>query len=111
MPATKSALIPHVTTRPSGAPRCAREARAHPRGQPYPTPGPASLACVYNTLGRNTSIPATLEEMSSLFARYLKGPRVQGAIRHESPYSRGLAARRFRVAWRYRKKRRSRADV
>ncbi|KAL2243852.1 probable cyclic nucleotide-gated ion channel 20, chloroplastic isoform X1 [Sesamum indicum] len=53
---------------------------------------------------------ADLEEVTSLFARFLRSPRVQGAIRYESPYWRGLAARRIQVAWRYRKKRLSRAD-
>lgn len=51
-----------------------------------------------------------LEEVTSLFARFLRSPRVQGAIRYESPYWRGLAARRIQVAWRYRKKRINRAD-
>ncbi|KAL7138779.1 hypothetical protein ABFS83_09G005400 [Erythranthe nasuta] len=51
-----------------------------------------------------------LEEVTSLFSRFLRSPRVQGAIRYESPYWRGLAARRIQVAWRYRKKRQSRAD-
>ncbi|KAI3464188.1 hypothetical protein Pfo_020851 [Paulownia fortunei] len=53
---------------------------------------------------------ADLEEVTSLFSRFLRSPRVQGAIRYESPYWRGLAARRIQVAWRYRKKRISRAD-
>ncbi|KAH6806759.1 cyclic nucleotide-binding transporter 1 [Perilla frutescens var. frutescens] len=53
---------------------------------------------------------ADLEEVTSLFARFLRSPRVQGAIRYESPYWRGLAARRIQVAWRYRKKRINRAD-
>ncbi|CAI9767400.1 unnamed protein product [Fraxinus pennsylvanica] len=52
-----------------------------------------------------------LEEVTNLFARFLKSPRVQGAIRYESPYWRGLAARQIQVAWRYRKKRISRADT
>ncbi|XP_073134490.1 probable cyclic nucleotide-gated ion channel 20, chloroplastic [Henckelia pumila] len=51
-----------------------------------------------------------LEEVTSLFARFLRSPRVQGAIRYESPYWRGLAAKQIQVAWRYRKKRLSRAD-
>ncbi|KAF3652922.1 putative cyclic nucleotide-gated ion channel 20, chloroplastic [Capsicum annuum] len=51
-----------------------------------------------------------LEEVTNLFARFLRSPRVQGALRYESPYWRGLAARRIQVAWRYRKKRQSRAD-
>ncbi|KAL8547797.1 hypothetical protein ACS0TY_007216 [Phlomoides rotata] len=53
---------------------------------------------------------ADLEEVTSLFARFLRSPRVQGAIRYESPYWRGLAAKRIQVAWRYRKKRINRAD-
>ncbi|PIN05897.1 Cyclic nucleotide-gated cation channel CNGA1-3 [Handroanthus impetiginosus] len=53
---------------------------------------------------------ADLEEVTNLFARFLRSPRVQGAIRYESPYWRGLAARRIQVAWRYRKKRISRGD-
>ncbi|KAL2555265.1 putative cyclic nucleotide-gated ion channel 20 [Forsythia ovata] len=52
-----------------------------------------------------------LEEVTSLFARFLKSPSVQGAIRYESLYWRGLAARQIQVAWRYRKKRLSRADT
>ncbi|KAH6770523.1 cyclic nucleotide-binding transporter 1 [Perilla frutescens var. hirtella] len=53
---------------------------------------------------------ADLEEVTSLFARFLRNPRVQGAIRYESPYWRGLAARQIQVAWRYRKRRQNRAD-
>ncbi|KAL3835295.1 hypothetical protein ACJIZ3_010031 [Penstemon smallii] len=53
---------------------------------------------------------ADLEEVTSLFSRFLRSPRVQGAIRYESPYWRALAARRIQVAWRYRKKRLSRGD-
>ncbi|KAL2533076.1 putative cyclic nucleotide-gated ion channel 20 [Abeliophyllum distichum] len=53
---------------------------------------------------------ADLEEVTSLFARFLRSPRVQGAIRYESPYWRGLAARVIQVAWRYRKKRLNRAE-
>ncbi|KAL0385209.1 UNVERIFIED_CONTAM: putative cyclic nucleotide-gated ion channel 19 [Sesamum radiatum] len=56
------------------------------------------------------SAAADLEEVTSLFARFLRSPRVQGAIRYESPYWRGIAARRIQVAWRYRKKRMGRAD-
>ncbi|XP_061369865.1 probable cyclic nucleotide-gated ion channel 20, chloroplastic [Gastrolobium bilobum] len=52
-----------------------------------------------------------LEEVTSLFARFLRSPRVQGAIRYESPYWRCLSATRIQVAWRYRKKRLSRADT
>jgi cyclic nucleotide gated channel len=48
---------------------------------------------------------ADLEEVTSIFARFLRNPGVQGAIRYESPYWRCLAATRIQVAWRYRKKR------
>ncbi|XP_015578129.1 probable cyclic nucleotide-gated ion channel 20, chloroplastic isoform X2 [Ricinus communis] len=48
---------------------------------------------------------ADLEEVTNLFARNLRDSRVQGAIRYESPYWRGLAATRIQVAWRYRQKR------
>ncbi|XP_062030309.1 probable cyclic nucleotide-gated ion channel 20, chloroplastic [Rosa rugosa] len=54
---------------------------------------------------------ADIEEVTSLFARFLRKPRVQGAIRYESPYWRGLAARCIQVAWRYRRKRLHRADT
>ncbi|XP_031105525.1 probable cyclic nucleotide-gated ion channel 20, chloroplastic [Ipomoea triloba] len=53
---------------------------------------------------------ADIEEVTSRFARFLRSPRVQGAIRYASPYWRGHAARCIQVAWRYRKKRQSRAD-
>ncbi|KAF8014592.1 hypothetical protein BT93_H0419 [Corymbia citriodora subsp. variegata] len=52
-----------------------------------------------------------LEEVTRLFARFLRKPKVQGAIRYVSPYWRGLAATRIQVAWRYRKKRLNRADT
>ncbi|KAL5545157.1 hypothetical protein UlMin_008941 [Ulmus minor] len=54
---------------------------------------------------------ADIEEVVSLYSRLLHNPQVQGAIRYESPYWRGLAATRIQVAWRYRKKRLSRADT
>ncbi|XP_058779441.1 probable cyclic nucleotide-gated ion channel 20, chloroplastic [Vicia villosa] len=54
---------------------------------------------------------ADLEEVTKLFARFLRSPDVQGAIRYESPYWRCLAATRIQVAWRYRKKCLSRADT
>ncbi|XP_043809170.1 probable cyclic nucleotide-gated ion channel 20, chloroplastic isoform X6 [Manihot esculenta] len=47
---------------------------------------------------------ADLEEVTNIFARSLRNPRVQGAIRYESPYWRGRAATRIQVAWRYRQK-------
>ncbi|XP_040998456.1 probable cyclic nucleotide-gated ion channel 20, chloroplastic isoform X2 [Juglans microcarpa x Juglans regia] len=54
---------------------------------------------------------ADLEEVTSLFTRFLRSQHVQGAIRYESPYWRSLAASRIQVAWRYRKKRLDRAET
>ncbi|KAJ9542673.1 hypothetical protein OSB04_029179 [Centaurea solstitialis] len=54
---------------------------------------------------------ADLEEVTSLFAGFLRNHRVQIAIRNESPYWRGLAATTIQVAWRYWKKRRDLADT
>ncbi|XP_047082624.1 probable cyclic nucleotide-gated ion channel 20, chloroplastic [Lolium rigidum] len=51
-----------------------------------------------------------LEQVTSQFARFLRNPRVQGAIRYESPYWRTIAAARIQVAWRYRKRRLKRAE-
>ncbi|XP_073010183.1 probable cyclic nucleotide-gated ion channel 20, chloroplastic isoform X1 [Typha latifolia] len=53
---------------------------------------------------------ADLEEVTSLFSRFLRNPRVQGAIRYESPYWRNMAATRIQVAWRYRKRRLKRSE-
>ncbi|CAJ1952239.1 unnamed protein product [Sphenostylis stenocarpa] len=50
-----------------------------------------------------------LEELTILFTRFLRNPHVQGTLRYVSPYWRSLAASRIQVAWRYRKKRLSRA--
>ncbi|WJX71888.1 hypothetical protein P8452_55831 [Trifolium repens] len=52
-----------------------------------------------------------IEEVTTLFARFLRSRRVQGVIRYESPYWRSLAANRIQVGWRYRKKRLSRANT
>ncbi|XP_045817190.1 probable cyclic nucleotide-gated ion channel 20, chloroplastic [Trifolium pratense] len=52
-----------------------------------------------------------IEEVTTLFARFLRSPRVQGVIRYESPYWKSLAANRIQVAWRYRKKRLNRATT
>lgn len=52
---------------------------------------------------------ADLEEVTVIYERFLRNPRVQGAIRYESPYWRYLAATRIQVAWRYRQRRLKRA--
>ncbi|KAJ0702466.1 putative cyclic nucleotide-binding domain, Ion transport domain, rmlC-like jelly roll [Helianthus annuus] len=54
---------------------------------------------------------ADLEEVTNLFAIFLSNPRVQMAIKNESPYWRGRAASTIQVAWRYWKKRRSGAGT
>ncbi|KAJ8771897.1 hypothetical protein K2173_027074 [Erythroxylum novogranatense] len=46
-----------------------------------------------------------LEEVTSLFARNLREPHIQGAIRYQSPHWRTIAATRIQIAWRYRKNR------
>ncbi|KAL5730975.1 hypothetical protein ACHQM5_003746 [Ranunculus cassubicifolius] len=50
-----------------------------------------------------------LDEVTTLFPGFLRSSRVQGALRYESPYWRVLAATRIQIAWRYRKKRLTRA--
>ncbi|KAL8202024.1 hypothetical protein R6Q57_011171 [Mikania cordata] len=52
---------------------------------------------------------ADLEELTTLFAAYLRNHRVQMAIRNESPYWQGLAATVIQVKWRYRMKKLFRA--
>ncbi|RDY01516.1 putative cyclic nucleotide-gated ion channel 20, chloroplastic, partial [Mucuna pruriens] len=52
-----------------------------------------------------------LEEVTTLFMRFLRNLRVQGSLRYESPYWRSLATTRIQVAWRYWKKRKTRADT
>ncbi|KAH7529429.1 hypothetical protein FEM48_Zijuj05G0183100 [Ziziphus jujuba var. spinosa] len=54
---------------------------------------------------------ADIEEVTSLFSGFLRNPHVQGSIRYESPYWRGLAAIHIQIAWRYRKKRLSHAKI
>ncbi|KAL9324371.1 hypothetical protein ACSQ67_009228 [Phaseolus vulgaris] len=54
---------------------------------------------------------ADLEEVTGLFARFFRSPRVRGAIRYESPYWRCFAATSIQVAWRYRRKCLSRAKT
>ncbi|WOK96133.1 hypothetical protein Cni_G04840 [Canna indica] len=54
---------------------------------------------------------ADLEEVTILFSRFLRNPRVQGAIRYESPYWRNMAATCIQVAWRYRQRRLKRSKT
>ncbi|XP_062158144.1 probable cyclic nucleotide-gated ion channel 20, chloroplastic [Alnus glutinosa] len=54
---------------------------------------------------------ADLEEVTSLYSRFLRNTRVQGAIRYESPYWRSRAAILIQVAWRYRRKHLNRTDT
>ncbi|KAL9324370.1 hypothetical protein ACSQ67_009227 [Phaseolus vulgaris] len=68
-----------------------------------------TVRCLTNVESFSLSA-SDLEEVTILFTRFLRSPCVQGAIRYESPYWRSLAATRIQVAWRYRKKRLSRAN-
>ncbi|KAL8245913.1 hypothetical protein R6Q59_007129 [Mikania micrantha] len=54
---------------------------------------------------------ADLEELTTLFAAYLRNHRVQMAIRIESPYWQGLAATTIQVKWRYRMKKLKSASI
>lgn len=54
---------------------------------------------------------ADLQEVKLLLSRFLRNPRVQAEIRYRSPYWRYIAAMRIQVAWRYRKKRLTRANT
>ncbi|KAI3724167.1 hypothetical protein L2E82_35935 [Cichorium intybus] len=56
-------------------------------------------------------LPAELKEVTTLFDGFFKSPRVQFAIRNQSPYWRGLAATTIQVAWRYYKKRQRHAKT
>ncbi|XP_057446733.1 probable cyclic nucleotide-gated ion channel 20, chloroplastic [Lotus japonicus] len=69
-----------------------------------------TVKCLTNVEGFSLRA-ADLEEVTILFTRFLRSPQVQGALRYDSPYWRSLAANRIQVAWRYRKKRLSRANT
>ncbi|KAJ6969932.1 cyclic nucleotide-gated ion channel 20 [Populus alba x Populus x berolinensis] len=62
-----------------------------------------TVRCLTNVEAFSLSA-ADLEQVTSLFARNLRNPLVQGAIRYQSPYWRALAATHIQVAWRYRQK-------
>lgn len=62
-----------------------------------------NVRCVTNVEAFSLSV-ADLEDVTSLFSRFLRSHRVQGAIRYESPYWRLRAAMQIQVAWRYRKR-------
>ncbi|CAN6919875.1 unnamed protein product [Brassica oleracea] len=63
-----------------------------------------SVRCVTNVEAFSLSV-ADLEDVTSLFSRFLRSHRVLGAIRYESPYWRLRAATQIQVAWRYRRRR------
>ncbi|RDY07745.1 putative cyclic nucleotide-gated ion channel 20, chloroplastic, partial [Mucuna pruriens] len=67
-----------------------------------------TVRCLTNVESFSLSA-SDLEEVTILFTRFLRSASVQGVLRYESPYWRSLAATRIQVAWRYRKKRLSRA--
>ncbi|EOA32322.1 hypothetical protein CARUB_v10015585mg [Capsella rubella] len=62
-----------------------------------------NVRCMTNVEAFALSV-ADLEDVTSLFSRFLRSHRVQGAIRYESPYWRLRAAMQIQVAWRYRKR-------
>lgn len=47
---------------------------------------------------------ADLEYVTNNFSRSMRNPRVQGAIRYQSPYWRSWAARRIQTTWKYRQR-------
>ncbi|KAL0719279.1 hypothetical protein Bca4012_068603 [Brassica carinata] len=63
-----------------------------------------SVICVTNVEAFSLSV-ADLEDVTSLFSRFLRSHRVLGAIRYESPYWRLRAATQIQVTWRYRRRR------
>ncbi|XP_034917296.1 probable cyclic nucleotide-gated ion channel 20, chloroplastic [Populus alba] len=69
-----------------------------------------TVRCLANVEAFSLSA-ADLEQVTSLFARHLRNPLVQGAIRYQSPYWRALAATRIQVYWRYRQKRLKRSKT
>ncbi|CAN7000834.1 unnamed protein product [Brassica rapa subsp. trilocularis] len=88
---------------------CLERSSVNPDGTriKMPTKGLVSnrnVRCVTNVEAFSLSV-ADLEVVTSLFSRFLRSHRVQGAIRYESPYWRLRAAMQIQVAWRYRKKR------
>ncbi|MED6124349.1 putative cyclic nucleotide-gated ion channel 20, chloroplastic [Stylosanthes scabra] len=66
-----------------------------------------TVRCITNAEAFSLQL-ADLEEVTILFARFLRNPHVQGAIRYESPYWRAFAAKCIQVAWRYWKRRQQR---
>ncbi|KAL5721726.1 hypothetical protein ACHQM5_005334 [Ranunculus cassubicifolius] len=69
-----------------------------------------TVTCLTNVEAFSLSA-SDLEEVTSLFPRFFRGPRVQGAIRYVSPYWRVLAASKIQVAWRYYKWRINRGSI
>ncbi|KAG2311572.1 hypothetical protein Bca4012_026036 [Brassica carinata] len=63
-----------------------------------------NVKCVTNVEAFSLSV-ADLEDVTSLFSRFLRSHRVQRAIWYESPYCMLRAATQIQVAWRYRKRR------
>ncbi|XP_071901936.1 probable cyclic nucleotide-gated ion channel 20, chloroplastic [Coffea arabica] len=93
---------------------CLEHSSVNKDGRKLRIPGPNTVSNREVTCLTNVEAfilrAADLQEVTTMFSRFLRNPRVQGAIRHQSPYWRGLAVRRIQVAWRYWKKRQSRAD-
>ncbi|KAI3941403.1 hypothetical protein MKW92_022213 [Papaver armeniacum] len=93
---------------------CLEQASVNRDGKKMKTPGHRVISnrmvtCLTNVEAFSLKVD-DLEEVTAFYAAFLRKPIVQAAIRYESPFWRGLAATRIQVAWRYRKKRLSRAN-
>ncbi|KAJ0238406.1 cyclic nucleotide-gated ion channel 20 [Hirschfeldia incana] len=88
---------------------CLERSSVNPDGRSikFPLKGLVSnrgVRCVTNVEAFSLSV-VDLEDVTSLFSRFLRSHRVLGAIRYESPYWRLRAATQIQVAWRYRRRR------
>ncbi|XP_026407977.1 probable cyclic nucleotide-gated ion channel 20, chloroplastic [Papaver somniferum] len=93
---------------------CLEQASVNRDGKKIKTPGHRvisnrTVTCLTNVESFSLKVD-DLEEVTAFYAAFLRKPIVQAAIRYKSPFWRGLAATRIQVAWRYRKKRLSRAN-
>ncbi|KAI3982998.1 hypothetical protein MKX01_010481 [Papaver californicum] len=93
---------------------CLEQASVNRDGKKIKTPGHRvisnrTVTCLTNVDAFSLKVD-DLEEVTAFYAAFLRKPIVQAAIRYDSPYWRGPAATRIQVAWRYRKKRLSRAN-
>lgn len=80
------------------------------RARNRPVMGPhavssTTITCVGNVEAFSLS-SVDLKEITRLYSQVLRNPRVQGALRYESPYWRTRGATTIQVAWRYTRRRR-----